>query len=41
MIFTKRFPPLDHVVIHHRDLRNRSTNIDEAEKKKVQKHFAP
>jgi hypothetical protein len=29
------------VIEHHRDLRHRPADIDEAKKEKVQKHFAP
>ena len=31
----------DHVIEHHRDLRDRSADIDEAEKEKIEKHFPP
>jgi hypothetical protein len=36
-------PPalLDHVIEHHRDLRDRPANVDETQKEKVEKHFAP
>jgi len=31
---------LDHLVIHHSDLGNRSTDVDETQEEKVQKYFA-
>jgi hypothetical protein len=36
-------PPalLHHVIEHHRDLRYRSADVDEAKEEKIQKHFAP
>src|SRR3989442_183627 len=40
-IVSQPFPPLDHMVVHHRDLRYRSTNVHEAEKEKVQEHLTP
>jgi hypothetical protein len=30
-----------HVIKHHRDLRDWSADVDEAEKQKIEKHFAP
>jgi hypothetical protein len=30
-----------HVIEHHRDLRDRPADVDETEKKKIEKHFAP
>jgi hypothetical protein len=31
----------DHVIEHHRDLRDRAADINETEKEKVEKHLAP
>src|SRR5213592_2796942 len=30
-----------HVAEHHRDLRDRTADVDETEKEKIEKHFAP
>ena len=30
-----------HVIEHHRDLRHRAADVDEAKEEKIQKHFAP
>jgi len=30
-----------HVIKHHRDLRDRPTDVDETEKQKIEKHLAP
>jgi hypothetical protein len=32
---------LDHVVIHHRDLRDWTTDIDETKRQKVEKYLSP
>src|SRR5262249_15699735 len=32
---------LDHVIEHHRDLRDRAAHVDEAENQKIQKYLAP
>lgn len=40
-IFGQPPAPFDHVIEHHRDLRNRTADVDEAEEEKIKKHFAP
>src|SRR5215213_7093300 len=38
-IFRQPMTALDHLVIHHRNLGNRSTNVDETQKEKIQKYL--
>ncbi len=40
-VFGQPLALFHHVIKHHRDLRDWSADIDEAEEQKVEKHFAP
>lgn len=40
-VFREPAAPLDHVIKHHRDLRDGSADVDKAEQQKVEKDFAP
>ena len=40
-IVCKPLAPFDHVIEHHRDLRNGTTDVHKAEKQKVEKDLAP
>src|SRR5262249_36991765 len=40
-VFRQPMTLLDHVIEHHRDLRDRATDVHETEKEEIQKDFAP
>jgi hypothetical protein len=40
-IFGEPSALLHHVIEHHRDLRYRPADVDEAKEEKIQEHFAP
>ena len=40
-VFREPSALLDHVIEHHRDLRDRPPDIDETEEEKIEKYFAP
>ena len=40
-IFGEPSALLHHVIEHHRDLRHRAADVDEAKEEKIEKHFAP
>jgi hypothetical protein len=40
-IFGQPMALFHHVIEHHCDLRDRPPDVDEAEKEKIEKHFAP